>query len=166
LAEEWFPGEDPGVVVKPNTNPTDPAVVSTTDAEEVKPSRELSIEEELAQEIASLKKQQRSKKQRFRWEEIGCSSFVFIAVNDSRIEPSSFLKRTLDDVRQLNSSREFHRRFRVSHRILPIQQTCMAHEDAIKSTLKALLHDEWSVDKSTKTVCLMLAFFFFGIVCI
>ena len=135
---------------------TENDTIENEDATGISKKKDISIEEELAKEIESLKSEVKNKKQRFRWEDIGCKSIVFVAVNNDKIEPTQFIKRMIDDMRKNKKTNEIAAAFKSSHRVIPIISTCYAKEEEIKEVLKTVLENEWN-DKSEKK---LVRFFF------
>jgi len=56
----------------------------------------MSIEKELEEEIKRLNEEHKTKSKQFRWEEVGCSPYIFVSINDEKLEPIPFLERSVN----------------------------------------------------------------------
>eukprot|EP01116_Phalansterium_solitarium_P008741 TRINITY_DN22704_c0_g1_i1.p1 TRINITY_DN22704_c0_g1~~TRINITY_DN22704_c0_g1_i1.p1 ORF type:complete len:396 (-),score=91.69 TRINITY_DN22704_c0_g1_i1:272-1348(-) len=91
-----------------------------------------SIADSLDAEIAALKAE--SKVHRFQRHDGGCKGLYFMAFQDEKIEPVSFVKHILTDLHQTQQPKT-----RYTHRMVPIQRTCAVNIKEIEQHLKELL---------------------------
>ena len=94
---------------------------------------ELSIEAELAAEIASLKEQRASGSARFSMLDTGCKGLLVVRINDARVDPVALVDAIFRDAdRGVQKARYISR-------LLPLQACCVADEAQIVETAKPLL---------------------------
>ena len=105
----------------------------------------LSIEAELAAEIAGLKEQRASGGSRFSFLDTGCKGLVVVRINDARVDPVALVDAIFRDA-VLGVQKT-----RYVSRLLPLQACCVAEEAQIVETAKPLLDSAFAEGSSLRS---------------
>jgi tRNA acetyltransferase TAN1 len=111
-------------------------------------SSSLSVEEQIAAEVAQLQKNKKANNSRFSMTDTGCKGVVMIRVKDAKLDPTKLVVGAVDD---MTSTKVAKSRYLI--RFVPIQHTCYARIQEITSMTKPILSAVFGDEANQKPAC-------------